>query len=252
VSDRTQLGLPKTVNACLFDLDGVLTQTASVHARAWKQMLDAFLQQRAERAGKPFVPFDRVRDYDEYVDGKPRADGVRSFLASRGIRLPEGSEDDPPDRETVHGLGHRKDDIFLRLIHEHGVATYKGSMQYVLTARAAGLHVAVVSSSKNCAEVLRAAGIDELFDGMVDGNVAEAEGLKGKPAPDTYLRAARILGASTKEAAVYEDALAGVEAGRAGGFGLVVGVNRAGQRDALLAHGADVVVEDLRELMKGS
>ena len=249
VSERTRLGLPPTVIACLFDLDGVLTQTATVHAKAWKQMFDAYLKARAERTGEPFVPFDRTRDYDLYVDGKPRADGVRSFLASRGITLPEGSDDDPPDRETVHGLGNRKDQIFLQLIHEHGVATYEGSVRYVQAARAAGLHLAVVSSSKNCGEVLRAAGIDGLFDGQVDGNLAEAEGLKGKPAPDTYLRAARMLGAEAKQAAVYEDALAGVEAGRAGGFGFVVGVDRTGQREALKAHGADVVVGDLQELL---
>lgn len=244
-----ELGLPSGITACLFDLDGVLTQTASVHARAWKQMFDAFLKQRAQKTGERFVPFDRVKDYDEYVDGKPRADGVRSFLAARSISLPEGSERDTPEEETVHGLGNRKDQIFLQLIHEHGVATYEGSVRYVEAARAAGLSVAVVSSSKNCGEVLRAAGIDGLFDGQVDGNVAESEGLQGKPAPDTYLRAARMLGASAGQAAVYEDALAGVEAGRAGGFGLVVGVDRVGQRDALKAHGADVVVTDLAELM---
>ena len=250
VSGNAQLGLPATITACLFDLDGVLTQTASVHAKAWKVMFDDYLRRRAESSGGRFVPFDRVKDYDQYVDGKPRVDGVRSFLTSRGISVPEGSDDDPPGKETVHGLGKRKDEIFLKLIHQQGVATYEGSVRYVEAVRAAGLRLAVVSSSKNCGEVLRAAGIDGLFDGMVDGNLAEAEGLKGKPAPDTYLRAARMLGGEARDSAVYEDALAGVEAGRAGGFGLVVGVDRAGQRDALKAHGADVVVDDLQELMR--
>jgi beta-phosphoglucomutase family hydrolase len=252
VSGKAQLGLPDTITACLFDLDGVLTQTATVHATAWKRMFDAYLKQRSDQTGERFVPFDKVKDYDEYVDGKPRADGVRSFLESRHITLPEGGDDDPPDRETVHGLGNRKDHLFLQLIHEHGVATYEGSVRYVKAARDAGIKLAVVSSSKNCGEVLRAAGIDGLFDGMVDGNLAEAERLKGKPAPDTYLRAARMLGASAQDAAVYEDALAGVEAGRAGGFGLVVGVDRVGQAGALKAHGADVVVSDLNDLMQVS
>jgi len=243
------LGLPDGVKACLFDLDGVLTQTAKVHAAAWKEMFDAFMGERTGRPGEDLAPFDPVKDYDEYVDGKPRADGVRSFLNARHITLPEGSEGDSPDMATVHGLGNRKDRIFLRLVHEHGVKPYEGSVRYVEAVRAAGLKLAVVSSSKNCTEVLRAAGIYGLFDGQVDGNVAEAEGLKGKPEPDTYLRAARMLAVKASEAAVYEDALAGVEAGRAGGFGLVVGVDRTGQRAALKTHGADVVVDDLSDLM---
>src|SRR5579872_1639729 len=250
VSDRTKLGLPETVTACLFDLDGVLTQTAVVHARAWKEMFDAFLRKRAAKTNEPFVPFDKVKDYELYVDGKPRADGVRSFLAARRVTVPEGSPDDPPDRDSVHGLGNRKDQIFLKLIHEQGVAAYEGSVRYVHAARDAGLQLAVVSSSKNCTEVLRAAGLEGLFDGQVDGNLAEEENLKGKPAPDTYLRAARMLGAGAKEAAVYEDALAGVEAGRAGGFGLVVGVDRIGQAQKLRADGADVVVTDLAQLIE--
>jgi beta-phosphoglucomutase family hydrolase len=247
--DRTKLGLKPTISACLFDLDGVLTRTAAVHAQAWKEMFDAYLRQRAEKTGEAFVPFDPIKDYDEYVDGKPRSDGVRSFLASRRITLPEGSEGDPPEMDTIHGLGNRKDQIFLRLIHQHGVQTYEGSVLYVQAARRAGLKVAVVSSSKNTTEVLRAAKIDDLFDAQVDGDVAEREQLRGKPAPDTYLHAARFLGAEASGAAVYEDALAGVEAGRAGGFGLVVGVDRVGQSDALYAHGADIVVKDLAELM---
>jgi beta-phosphoglucomutase family hydrolase len=250
VSKRGRLGLPGTVTACLFDLDGVLTQTARVHAEAWKATFDAFLKLRAAKQGGTLRPFDKVADYDEYVDGKPRADGVRSFLASRHIDLPEGGDDDPPGRQTMHGLGNRKDKLFLELIHRGGVAPYEGSVRYVNAAREAGLRTAVVSSSKNCTEVLRAAKLDDLIDGQVDGNLAEAEHLKGKPSPDTYLRAARMLGAHAKQAAIYEDALAGVEAGRAGGFGLVVGVDRTGQAAALRAHGADIVVRDLADLMR--
>jgi beta-phosphoglucomutase family hydrolase len=249
-SERNRLGLPPTVAACLFDLDGVLTETARVHAAAWKTMFDAFLKQRTASGGSRFKPFDKVADYDQYVDGKPRADGVRSFLASRHIEIPEGVESDPPGKDTVHGLGNRKDRLFLDLIHHDGVSAYRGSVRYVHAVRDAGLRTAVVSSSKNCTEVLKAAKLDGLFDGQVDGNVAESEHLKGKPAPDTYLRAARMLGAQAGQAAVYEDALAGVEAGRAGGFGLVVGVNRVGQAAALRSHGADVVVRDLADLMR--
>jgi len=248
--DRSSLGLPPTIDACLFDLDGVLTQTAKVHARAWKAMFDAFLKEHAARTGEDFQPFDEVSDYDMYVDGKPREDGVRSFLASRNIELPEGSEQDPPEAETVEGLGNRKDHLFLQLIHTQGVEAYEGSVRYVHAARAATLKLAVVSSSKNCTEVLRAARLDGLFDAQVDGNVTHARRLAGKPAPDTYLEAARMLGTAPAQGAVYEDALAGVEAGRAGGFGLVVGVDRVGQAPALREHGADVVVRDLAELMQ--
>jgi beta-phosphoglucomutase family hydrolase len=250
VSDR--LGLAPNIIACLFDLDGVLTQTAKVHATAWKMMFDDFLKRRSAANGLHFKAFDRVADYDRYVDGKPRADGVRSFLAARHIDLPEGGDKDSPGRDTIHGLGNRKDHLFLDLIHRHGVQAYAGSVRYLRAVREAGLRTAVVSSSKNCSEVLRAAGLDGQFDGQVDGKVAEAEHLKGKPAPDTYLRAARMLGANAGAAAVYEDALAGVEAGRAGSFGIVIGVNRAGQAAALRSHGADVVVRDLADLMRGS
>jgi beta-phosphoglucomutase family hydrolase len=250
--DRSPLGLPPTIAACLFDLDGVLTQTAKVHAQAWKTMFDAYLKNRAERAGEPFRPFDEVADYDEYVDGKPREDGVRSFLASRQITLSEGSEGDPPEAETVHGLGNRKDQLFLHLIRTQGVETYEGSVRYLHAAREAALKLAVVTSSKNCSEVLRAAHLEGMFDAQVDGNVAHAKGLRGKPSPDTYLEAARMLGVDPPQAAVYEDALAGVEAGRAGGFGLVVGVDRMGQSAALREHGAGVVVKDLAELMRPS
>ena len=243
------LGLPDGVNTCLFDLDGVLTQTAKVHAKAWKAMFDDFLRKWAQEHGQQFVPFDPVRDYDEYVDGKPRYDGVRSFLASRKIELPEGTPDDPPDAQTIHGLGDRKNQIVLELIHKEGVEPYEGSVRYVHAVIDAGLRRAVVSSSTNCRDVLRAAGIDGLFDVIVDGNVAEREHLAGKPAPDTFLAGARALGVEPSAAVVFEDALAGVEAGRAGKFGFVVGVDRVGQADALKAHGADTVVEDLAELL---
>jgi len=243
------LGLPDGVNACLFDLDGVLTQTAKVHAAAWKSMFDEFLKGWAERHGQAFVPFDEVRDYDEYVDGKPRYDGVRSFLQSRGIELPQGTSDDPPSTETIDGLGNRKNELVLKLIHDQGVEPYAGSVRYVHAVIEAGLQRAVVSSSTNTRDVLRAAGIEGLFHQIVDGVVADRERLKGKPAPDTYLAGARAVGVEPQGAAVFEDALAGVEAGRAGGFGFVVGVDRVGQADALRAHGADIVVKDLAELL---
>ncbi|MCW3026380.1 MAG: putative hydrolase [Solirubrobacterales bacterium] len=243
------LGLPAGVTACLFDLDGVLTQTAKVHAAAWKQVFDDYLRRRAAANGEAFVAFDPVRDYDEYVDGRPRYDGVRSFLASRGIELPDGGPDDPPDAKTVHGLGNRKNEIVLKLIREHGVEPYEGSVRYVQAARAAGLRRAVVSSSTNCRDVLTAAGIKDLFEEIVDGVVAEREHLHGKPAPDTFLAGARALQVEPAQAAVFEDALAGVEAGRAGRFGFVVGVDRVGQATELRAHGADVVVDDLAELL---
>ncbi|MGW1071905.1 HAD family hydrolase [Streptomyces sp. NPDC002537] len=245
----TSLGLPSGIRACLFDLDGVLTRTATVHAAAWKEMFDAFLRLRD---GPDYRPFDAVADYDEYVDGMPRADGVRSFLASRGITLPEGGPDDPPERDTVQGLGTRKNAIVLQKIKEMGVEAYEGSVRYVHAVRSAGLRRAVVSSSANCHDVLVAAGIDDLFEVRVDGVVAAERGLPGKPHPDTFLAAARDLGVEPAQAAVFEDALAGMEAGRAGAFGLVVGVDRVGQAAALRSHGADVVVEDLGQLLGGS
>jgi beta-phosphoglucomutase family hydrolase len=244
------LGLPDGVRACLFDLDGVLTQTAKVHAAAWKQMFDAYLQSRAAASGDEFVPFDDAADYDRYVDGKPRQDGVRSFLGSRGIELPAGTPDDPPDRETVAGLGNRKNEIVLSIIHERGVEPYEGSVRYVKAARQAGLRRAVVSSSTNCRDVLRAASIEDLFEARIDGVVAEREHLRGKPAPDTFLAGARAVSTPASEAAVFEDALAGVEAGRAGGFACVVGVDRVGQAGELREHGASVVVEDLADLLE--
>jgi len=244
------LGLPDDVRACLFDLDGVLTQTAAVHAAAWKEMFDGYLRDRAARTGEPFVPFDTHDDYDAYVDGKPRYAGVRDFLRARGIELPQGSPDDDPAAETIDGLGNRKNEIVLRLIHEHGVEAYQGSRRYLEAARAGGLRRAVVSSSTNCRDVVRAAGIEDLLEVRVDGVVAEREHLRGKPAPDTFLAAVRHFGVEPHEAAVFEDALAGVEAGRAGGFGCVVGVDRVGQAQALRERGADVVVADLAELVE--
>jgi beta-phosphoglucomutase family hydrolase len=245
------LGLPASVRACLFDLDGVLTDTARVHAAAWKEMFDSYMRARAARTGEDFVPFDQTDDYNDYVDGKPRYDGVRSFLASRGIELPEGDPSDPPSAETVCGLGNRKNEIVLRIIHEQGVEAYEGSRRYLEAAREAGLRRAVVSSSTNCHDVLVAAGIEDFFDARIDGVVAEREHLKGKPAPDTFLAGARALDVTPDSAAVFEDALAGVEAGRAGGFACVVGVDRVGHAKALREHGASVVVRDLAELIEG-
>jgi beta-phosphoglucomutase family hydrolase len=243
------LDLPKGITTCLFDLDGVLTQTAKIHAKAWKDMFDEFLRDWYARHDQPFDDFDRPTDYDEYVDGKPRLDGVKSFLESRGIDLPMGSPSDPADAETVHALGTRKNDMVLELIREQGVEPYEGSVRFAEQARDQGMRRAVVSSSTNCQDVLIAAGIEHLFEVRIDGVVAEREGLKGKPAPDTFLAGAKALGADRSEAAVFEDALAGVEAGRAGDFGWVVGVDRSGQADALRKRGADVVVQDLAELL---
>jgi beta-phosphoglucomutase family hydrolase len=226
------LGLPPHITACLFDLDGVITQTATVHARAWKQVFDEF-----------HIPFELPGDYDAYVDGKPRVDGVRSVLEAKGVHITD---------DLVEKIAARKDELFLKLIHEHGVQTYPSSVEYVHAAKQMGKRIAVVSSSKNTTEVLKAAKLDHVFDAQVDGNVAEREQLHGKPAPDTYLRAAQMLGTEARQAAVYEDALAGVEAGRNGKFGLVVGVDRAGQRDALLRHGAGIVVSDLAELLEST
>lgn len=243
------LGLPDRIRGCLFDLDGVLTETATVHDAAWQEMFDQFLRQRAAATGQPFVPFDPERDYETYIDGKPRAEGTESFLASRGIHLPAGHEDDPPGTQTVYGLGNAKNEILLRRLRTGGVQAYPGSVRYLRAAREAGLHRAVVSSSANCQAVLAAAGLADEFDARIDGIVAEREHLRGKPAPDTYLAGARALGLPPAEAVVFEDALAGVEAGRAGRFGFVVGVDRVGQAAALRQHGADVVVTDLEDLL---
>lgn len=240
------LGLPDAAKACLFDMDGVLTRTATVHAAAWKQMFDDFLR---EREGDSFTPFDPEADYDEYVDGKRREDGTRSFLESRGIGLPEGSPDDPPGAATINGLSERKNELVLEKLREHGVEVYPGSVRYVRAAREAGLATAVVSSSANTAQILDAAGIAGLFDARVDGLTAKERGLAGKPAPDMFLAGAASLGVPASAAVVFEDALAGVQAGRAGGFAYVVGVDRVGQAEALKRHGADVVVKDLEELL---
>ncbi len=237
------LGLPDAVTACLFDMDGVLTRTAKVHAAAWKQMFDEFLR---ERDGDSFTPFDPVDDYDEYVDGKKREDGTRSFLESRGITLPERSSGGEP---SIESLGSRKNDLVQDVIRRDGVEVYDGSVRYVRAARDAGLRTAVVSSSANTEEVLEAAGIADLFDARVDGRTAKERGLAGKPAPDMFLAGAEALGEPPSTAAVFEDALAGVQAGRAGGFAQVVGVDRVGQAEALKKHGADIVVKDLEELL---
>ncbi|MBV8710136.1 MAG: beta-phosphoglucomutase family hydrolase [Solirubrobacterales bacterium] len=246
------LDLPDAITACLFDLDGVLTQTAKVHATAWKQMFDEYLRCRAERSGEPCHEFRLPEDYEQYVDGKPRCDGVMSFLQARGIELALGTPGDPPDAETIYGLGTRKNDLVLELISKQGAEPYVGSVRFVERAREQGLRTAVVSSSTNCQDVLLAVGIEHLFEARIDGAVAEREQLSGKPAPDTFLAGARALHTEPAHAAVFEDALAGVEAGRAGCFGWVVGVDRTGHAQALREHGADVVVGDLDELLERS
>ncbi|HEY7145949.1 MAG TPA: beta-phosphoglucomutase family hydrolase [Streptosporangiaceae bacterium] len=247
--------MPDTIRACLFDLDGVLTKTDVVHAAAWQEMFDSYLRQRATRTDQRFTPFDLVTDYGRYLDGRPRVAGVRSFLASRAITLPEGGPDDSPDQspgtETVHGLGNRKNALLRRRIAADGVIAYPGSVRYLRAAAAAGLHRAVVSSSANCRAVLAAAGLDGDFEVIVDAQAAQREQLRGKPAPDTYLFAASALGAAPGAAAVFEDAQAGVAAGKAGKFGYVVGIDRIGQADVLRAEGADTVVTDLDELLDG-
>jgi beta-phosphoglucomutase family hydrolase len=229
--------LPDGITACLFDLDGVLTETAKVHAKAWKQTFDEELRRRE---GEAFEPFDIVDDYDRFVDGRPRYDGVRSFMESRGYQLSE---------DEVHRIGDAKNALVMKLMRTEGVDAYPGSVRFVRAAAEAGLRRAVVSSSANCREVLEAAGIEDLFEARVDGVTIERDKLAGKPAPDSYLAGARELGVEPAQAAVFEDALSGVEAGRAGSFGYVVGVDRADQADALREHGADVVVDDLGELL---
>ena len=241
------LGLPEGVRACLFDLDGVLTRTATVHMAAWKRTFDEFL-----RASDPAAPEFTQEDYNLYVDGKPRADGVRDFLASRGIVLPEGAAGDAPDAATVQGVATRKNELVLRELDEHGVEVYEGSMRYLRAVKQTGLATAVVTASANGGQVVAAGGFADLIDTRVDGIVAAREGLRGKPAPDTFLAGARALGVEPTEAVVFEDALAGVAAGRAGGFAYVVGVDRVGQADGLRESGADVVVTDLDQLLDES
>ncbi|CRZ15908.1 beta-phosphoglucomutase family hydrolase [Mycolicibacterium neworleansense] len=242
-------GLPEQITACLFDLDGVLTDTASVHKKAWKTMFDQYLKGRAERTGETFTAFDIDADYLNYVDGKRREDGVRSFLASRGIQLPEGAPDDPADADTIEGLGNRKNAMFHHTLHKGGVEVFEGSRRYLQAVAEAGFRRAVVSSSANTEEVLRITGLDKYIEQRVDGVTMRDENIPGKPAPDSFLRAAELLGVSPAHAAVFEDALAGVAAGRAGKFGFVVGVDRVGQAEQLRRDGADIVVTDLAELM---
>jgi beta-phosphoglucomutase family hydrolase len=242
------LGLPEAVHACLFDLDGVLTDTASVHTKAWKVMFDTFLEQRAKTTGEQFVPFDAVEDYLKYVDGKKREDGVRSFLASREIELPDGDPDDSADKDTVYGLGARKNDAFQETLKKDGVKVFDGSRRYLEKVKAAGLATAVVSSSANTRQVLEITGLEKFIQQRVDGVTLREEHIAGKPAPDSYLRAAELLNVEPAAAAVFEDALSGVESGRAGNF-FVVGVDRVGQADELRSHGADVVVKDLGDLL---
>jgi beta-phosphoglucomutase family hydrolase len=243
------LGLPDKVRACLFDLDGVLTDTASVHTKAWKTMFDAFLSQRAERDGEKFVPFDPAADYRKYVDGKKREDGVRSFLESRGIELPDGDPDDSGDADTIYGLGNRKNDAFQKVLEKDGVEVFDGSRRYLEAVAEAGLAIAVVSSSANTKEVLHITGLERFVQQRVDGVTLREEHIAGKPAPDSYLRGAELLDVAPDAAAVFEDALSGVEAGRAGNFGFVIGVDRVGQAEDLRKNGADVVVTDLAELI---
>lgn len=244
-----QLRLPGTVDGCLFDLDGVLTRTAELHAAAWEAMFDDFLRDRARQRGERQAPFDKVHDYERFVDGRPRADGVRTFLTSRAIALPAGGPDDPPSAVTVHGLANRKNELLQRMIEERGVRVYEGSVRFLEAARAAGLACALVTSSENADEVLAAAGLTGLFAAQVDGTTLRELGLAGKPAPDAFLEAARRLELTPARAAIFEDAIAGVAAGRAGAFGLVVGVDRGGEAEALAGAGADLVVGDLAELL---
>ncbi|MGW0809888.1 beta-phosphoglucomutase family hydrolase [Nonomuraea sp. NPDC002799] len=243
------LGLPEGIRGCLFDMDGVLTRTAGIHAAAWKTMFDDFLRPRAEHTGTPFVPFDAVTDYDRYVDGKKRLDGTTSFLQARGITLPPGTPGDPPDALTLHGLSNRKNALVQTIIDRDGVSVFPGSLRYLQAVHDAGLHTAVVSSSANTEHVLAAAGLSGRFQARIDGTIAQQRHLAGKPAPDMYLAAAQALELTPAQAAVFEDALAGVAAGQAGCFAFVIGVDRTGQADALREHGADIVVGDLADLL---
>jgi beta-phosphoglucomutase family hydrolase len=247
-SDNKRVSRDK-YDAVLFDLDGVVTDTASVHATCWKQMFDEYLQKRASQRGEAFRPFDLAADYRLYVDGKPRFDGVRDFLASRGIQLPEGNPDDPAEVETVCGLGNRKDDLVNHVIAEEGVEPYEGTVRFIYQLRRDGFKIAVVTSSQNCTVVLKAAKLHDLFEVQVDGNTIHEQRLGGKPAPDTFLMAARLLGVEPKRTVVVEDAISGVEAGSNGNFGLVIGVARKGNAEELKRHGAHLVVEDLGELV---
>ena len=241
------LGLPEKITTCLFDLDGVLTDTASVHRTAWKETFDALLK---ARDGDGFRPFDADSDYNEYVDGKPREDGVRDFLMSRDIELPDGSPDDPTDADTVYGVGNRKNDLVQVAIKRDGVTVYEGSRRYLQQAQSAGLKRYVVSSSANTEMVLGVTGLAQYIEGRVDGKTLAEQHIKGKPAPDSFLAGAKLAGAQPAECVVFEDATSGVAAGRAGHFGYVVGVDRVDHAKALREHGASVVVMDLSELLE--
>ncbi len=243
------LGLPAGIRACLFDVDGVLTETAIVHRAAWKRTFDAFLRDYPGLSAEQSREFSDA-DYNSFVDGKPRHDGVRDFLASRAITLPEGSSDDPDDAATVHGIANRKNKRVLAELEEHGVIPYQGSLRYLEAARSAGLRIAAVTASANGEAILDAGGFTQYCEARIDGLVAAREHLRGKPAPDPFLAGARALGVEPSEAAVFEDALSGVAAGRAGNFGFVIGVDRVGQADALREHGADIVVDDLDDLLQ--
>jgi beta-phosphoglucomutase family hydrolase len=246
---NASLGLPPEIEVCLFDLDGVLTQTAKVHAKAWKQAFDTFLRERTTKTDEPFVPFDETKDYEEYVDGKPREDGVRDFLASRQITIPEGEPDDAVGAQTVYGVGNGKNEMFNKILKEDGLEPFDGSVRYLHAVRAAGLRCAVVSSSANTHAVLKAVNLQDQFEAVVDANTVRDQHLHGKPAPDSFLAGAKALNAEPAHAVVFEDALAGVAAGRAGHFGYVIGVDRLNQAEQLRQHGADVVVEDLADLL---
>lgn len=239
------------VDAVIFDMDGVVTDTARIHALAWKQAFDEYLRREARRKGRPFRAFDARRDYTAYVDGKQRYDGVRSFLSSRAISLPDGNPDDPPDRETVCGLGNRKNLLFLSRLERSGVAAYPSTVRLAKRLRERGTRTAIVSASRNCGNVIRAAAVDQLFDVKVDGVDLDSMGLKGKPAPDIFLEAARLLGCAPSRVAVIEDSLAGIEAARSGGVGLIIGVDRRGRGRRLKERGADIVVRDLAEVLDG-
>jgi beta-phosphoglucomutase family hydrolase len=248
-SERKNVITRDRYDAVLLDLDGVITDTANLHAACWKQMFDEYLQQRATQKGEIFRPFDIATDYRLRVDGKPRFDGVRDFLTSRGIRLPEGSSDDSPQAETVSGLGNRKNELVNQVIEDTGIEPYEGSVKLIHQLRHRGFKVAVVTSSQNCETVLRAANLDDCFEVKVDGNTIHAQHLAGKPAPDTFLMAAKLLSVIPARSIVIEDAISGVEAGLAGNFGLVIGVARKGNADELRNHGAHLVVSDLEELL---
>jgi beta-phosphoglucomutase family hydrolase len=235
--------------AVLFDMDGVITDTVSIHATCWKTMFDEFLQKWARRNAEPFRAFDVVTDYKRHVDGKPRYHGVRDFLKSRGITLPEGTPEDPATAETVCGLGNRKNELVNELLASTGVEAYAGTVAFLKYLRRMSIKTAVVTSSQNCQAVLRTAKVDDLFDARVDGDVLVEQGLAGKPAPDSFLKAAEMLGVVPERIAVIEDAISGVRAGADGGFGIVIGVARKGNAEELKAHGAQLVVNDLAELL---